>query len=147
MKDIDSVIDALTELQEHVGSVNREHGFRDYTDSVRHDPEALVRVQANALLLIVGEAIEAHEELRAGRPSHQTYYSGGFDMGTTESEQRKRVDRAGRLRKPEGVPSEIADIVIRCLDFADAHGFNLGEIIAEKLAYNETRPFKHGKRF
>lgn len=147
MKNIENIIDALTGLQEHIGEVNTAHGFREYAEGVKGDPEALVRTQANALLLIVGEAIEAHEELRAGRPAHHRYYSGGFDMGTTASEENKSLDRAGRLRKPEGVPSEIADVVIRCLDFADAYGFNLGEIIAEKIAYNETRPYKHGKKF
>lgn len=138
---------ALWNLQRYVGEINREHGFRDYAESVKDDPEALVRTQANALLLIVGEAIEAHEELRRGRRANEKYYSGGFDMGTTESEERKPVDRRGDLRKPEGVPSEIADVVIRCLDFADAYGFDLGEIVASKISYNVTRQFKHGKRF
>ncbi len=50
------------------------------------------------------------------------------------------------MPKPEGVPSEIADIVIRCFDFADEAGFSLINAILEKLAYNNTRAHLHGKQ-
>jgi len=46
--------------------------------------------------------------------------------------------------KPEGVPSELADIVIRALDAAGAWGIDLEAIIDEKLAYNITRGHRHG---
>lgn len=48
--------------------------------------------------------------------------------------------------KPIGVASEIADIIIRCGHFAGKHGIDLEYEVARKLAYNETRPRKHGKR-
>ena len=131
-------------LQKRIGDVNRAHGFREYTDSVRNDPEALARIQANALMLIVGEASEAHEELRKGIPVNETYYSGGYNEEDSMGNPNGPRVNAG---KPEGVPSEIADIVIRCLDFADSNDFDLGAMVAEKIAYNETRPFKHGKKF
>lgn len=44
----------------------------------------------------------------------------------------------------EGVPSELADIVIRVLDLAEYYGIDMGEAIAQKHAYNLTRPYKHG---
>jgi NTP pyrophosphatase (non-canonical NTP hydrolase) len=47
--------------------------------------------------------------------------------------------------KPIGVPSELADVVIRVLHFCGKHGINLGTAILEKMAFNETRPYKHGK--
>ena len=47
--------------------------------------------------------------------------------------------------KPEGVPSELADIVIRVADLAWVEGIDLQAAIEEKLAYNRTRPYKHGK--
>jgi NTP pyrophosphatase (non-canonical NTP hydrolase) len=47
-------------------------------------------------------------------------------------------------RKPEGVPTEMADVVIRVMDFCAEHGIDLaGEILA-KMEYNEGRPFQHG---
>lgn len=132
---------ALTRLQSHVGQVNRDHGFREYSDAL-DDPAALVRSQANAMMLIVGEVAEAHEELRKGHAADETYYP---TRGNPDSPFEKSP--AFGPFKPEGVPSEIADVVIRCLDFADNYGFDLGAIVAEKIAYNETRPYKHGKQF
>lgn len=42
---------------------------------------------------------------------------------------------------------ELADCIIRIMDFADARGLSLGGAIVAKMAYNETRPHKHGKAF
>jgi NTP pyrophosphatase (non-canonical NTP hydrolase) len=45
------------------------------------------------------------------------------------------------------VEEELADCVIRILDMAYAMEYNLGNAILAKMAYNETRPFKHNKAF
>lgn len=43
---------------------------------------------------------------------------------------------------------ELADIVIRCMDIAHEYKQSLGKAIVLKLAYNATRPHKHGgKKF
>ena len=47
--------------------------------------------------------------------------------------------------KPEGFPSEIADILIRVGDLAARMGIDLDQAVAEKMAFNTTRPHKHGK--
>lgn len=52
-----------------------------------------------------------------------------------------------RDAKPEGVAVELADAVIRIADLCGYLGIDLDTVISEKMAYNETRPFKHGKRF
>lgn len=46
--------------------------------------------------------------------------------------------------KPIGVPIEIADIIIRCLDLSEALGVNIQQAVNEKMAYNTTRPERHG---
>lgn len=53
--------------------------------------------------------------------------------------------RAG-IAKPEGVPVELADTVIRVLDTCEAYGIDLGFEIRRKMEYNETRAFRHGGR-
>jgi NTP pyrophosphatase (non-canonical NTP hydrolase) len=40
---------------------------------------------------------------------------------------------------------ELADAVIRIADLAEAEGVDLAAIILAKMAYNETRPYRHGK--
>lgn len=62
------------------------------------------------------------------------------------------------LRKPELPPSpgmegftleeeELADIIIRVLDYAGHYGLRIGQAINAKMAKNEKRPYKHGKQF
>jgi NTP pyrophosphatase (non-canonical NTP hydrolase) len=47
-----------------------------------------------------------------------------------------------------GAEAELADTVIRIMDFAQARGWNLAEAIEAKIAFNQTRPVKHGgKKF
>jgi len=48
------------------------------------------------------------------------------------------------LPKPYGVPIEIADVIIRALNFCGRHGIDIKKAIDEKMAYNKSRPFRHG---
>ena len=117
----------IPELQRQVGVVNTANGWREPIDPVIAE---LLAMQ----MLIVSEVAEATEEARKGYRPDENYYT---EVRTGQ----------GRTLKPEGVPSEIADIVIRCLDFADKYGIDLEAAIEEKLAYNQTRTYRHdGKR-
>jgi len=42
---------------------------------------------------------------------------------------------------------ELADCVIRIMDFAGYHGLDLAEAIIAKFEHNACRPHKHGKKF
>ena len=42
---------------------------------------------------------------------------------------------------------EIADVIIRTLDLCGALGIDIDGHINAKIAYNKSRPFKHGKQF
>jgi NTP pyrophosphatase (non-canonical NTP hydrolase) len=45
------------------------------------------------------------------------------------------------------VEDELADIIIRCLDFAGHLGIDIDRAVKWKMMYNEERPHKHGKNF
>ena len=81
---------------------------------------------AERLALIASEVFEAFEDVRAGRPLNENYGTGD---------------------KPEGVPSELADIIIRTLDLSTEWGVDIQGAVTEKLAYNRTRDYRHGKKF
>jgi NTP pyrophosphatase (non-canonical NTP hydrolase) len=46
-----------------------------------------------------------------------------------------------------GVEAELADCIIRIMDMAPARHWRIGEALVAKMAYNEGRPYKHGKEF
>lgn len=98
----------------------------------------------DAIALIHSELSEALEEMRAGnrirpgQPVPMVYYSGGGYVASAPTEC---------CKKPEGVAVELADAVIRIADLCGYLGIDLEKAIAEKMAYNETRPYKHGKQF
>lgn len=45
------------------------------------------------------------------------------------------------------VEEEAADLMIRLLDWCGGTRLRLGEAILAKMAFNENRPFMHGKKF
>lgn len=73
------------------------------------------------------ELSEAFEEYRCGKKYNETYYENG--------------------NKPCGIPSELADVIIRICDFCGAHEIDIEKIIEEKMSYNKNRAYKHnGKK-
>lgn len=46
--------------------------------------------------------------------------------------------------KPEGYGVEMADCIIRILDCCDYMGIDIDQAITRKIAYNRTRPYRHG---
>ena len=50
-------------------------------------------------------------------------------------------------RKPEGAAVEMADCLIRILDWFGHEGIDLEKVLLLKHEYNKKRPWKHGKAF
>lgn len=47
-----------------------------------------------------------------------------------------------------GIEEELADCIIRIMDFAERRGYNVARAIVDKIAYNRSRSYKHGgKKF
>lgn len=45
---------------------------------------------------------------------------------------------------PRGVPIELADVILRILDYSETHGINIQKAIETKMEFNKTRPYRHG---
>lgn len=124
-------MNTIANLQIRAYAQSVDKGFHD--NAPASGPEKLAN-DSMKIALMHSELSEALEELRAGLPVNETYYSLG--------------DKPGQRSKPEGVPAELADVVIRIMDFCGANDINLEAAIVEKLAYNATRSRMHGgKKF
>lgn len=109
---------SLNELAQEIHAVSQGKGFW---------PESTERNPGEVLMLIVTEVAEAMEAIRDGYPLDEMEYG-------------------GELRnKPIGVPSEMADIVIRVLDACAGWGIDIDTAVREKIDYNRTRDRLHGR--
>lgn len=74
------------------------------------------------------ELSEAWEEIRNGHKPNEVYYN------------------PDNPTKPEGFPIELADTIIRILHIAGQYDLDMDSLIELKMAYNETRPYRHGNK-
>lgn len=42
--------------------------------------------------------------------------------------------------------AELADVVLRIMDYCTFHGLPVAQVIIEKMQYNATRPYRHGDK-
>lgn len=98
------------------------------------------------MVLIHSELSEALEEYRNGREPTEIYYT---DSVCTENGRLcvpDAEDECGAYRrgKPEGIPIELADVIIRILDYCGYAGIDIDTAISQKNEYNRCRPYRHG---
>jgi hypothetical protein len=114
--------EGLNRLAEAINYWANEKGFWDFQKTEGVLPDSKL-VKNTKLLLVVSELVECMEGLR--KPGSHPSQLSGF---TNEEE-------------------EIADAIIRLLDYAGQYDLRIGEAVLAKMAYNEGRPYKHGKAF
>jgi NTP pyrophosphatase (non-canonical NTP hydrolase) len=59
----------------------------------------------------------------------------------------KEGRRSDKIPAFWAIEEELADAVIRIMNYAQSGGLRLPEAIEAKALYNTTRQYKHGKRF
>lgn len=100
-----------------------------------------LRLLIEKLALIHAEASEGIEALRdAHLDPSKTYYK--IDGTWVEASEVSKEERL--TLKPEGLGSELADVVIRVGDLAGLAGIDLAAEIFYKMAFNTTRSYRHG---
>lgn len=121
----------------------RRNGFYEFPDT----PESVSNaVKAQHLALIHGEVSECLEAVRQDR-----YTRGNMEHVQdviTEKDTDLFVEGFEKYVK-NTVEDEVVDILLRTLNFASFIGMKdtLEAHISMKMRYNDTRPYKHGKKF
>ena len=95
----------------------KDHGWHDSTRTI-----------GDLICLMHSELSEALEEHRNGHSPSEVYFNDD------------------KPNKPEGIPVELADCIIRIFDFCGLHDINLEAVLKQKMEYNRTRPYRHGNK-
>ena len=131
-------LSSLAEFQNLTFAINTANGWYEDIES---------RTLGDDCMLLISEASELFEEHRNGHRLMEVYYThdkncpnipgqklAGWEQGIVEC----------CIPKPEGIPTEAADLLIRLLDFCKRRGINLAAETKDKLSYNLTRGYRHG---
>jgi NTP pyrophosphatase (non-canonical NTP hydrolase) len=110
---------ALNEIRNIVHQNAVDHGFHNFEED---DGQFVTR----AMMLLNTETAELFEAYR----NHKL----------TEP-----CDKSHKMEEPlTNEEEEIADIIIRALDYAGRMKLDIGRAVAIKHAYNVSRPYRHG---
>jgi NTP pyrophosphatase (non-canonical NTP hydrolase) len=90
------------------------------------------------LMLVVSELAEALEADREGKWACLAIQD-FLDPSMPKAEYENRVRGT--------VQEELADTIIRVADIAGIYKIDLDWHVKAKMAYNQTRPYKHGKKY
>ena len=117
---------SLKGMQARVRTVNEANGWFDSDDRTFGDDMALLHSE-------VSEAFEA------------------FRLWGVEDVTRKLCEPVNdahydtnHICKPEGIGSELADVLVRLLDTCERYDIDLEAEFNRKLEYNATRGYRHG---
>lgn len=137
----------LNEWRDEIHKVAKEHGWWDKERSF-----------GDIIALCHSELSEALEEYRNDKPL--LYYECSVDPRINdicvykENEEHEcplsELAACGRCifkhPKPEGIAIELADCIIRILDYCGYAGIDIEEAVRIKHKFNETRPYRHGNK-
>lgn len=127
----------------------------EHAEKVLSAPKAhkeLAREQALQLQMVMPAFSVNLNQLQSGIAQwmqHQGFWESdnkGEKLALIHSEVSETLE-AVRKGDTENEVEELADIVIRVLDYAGYFGFDLAAAIHTKMHRNYLRPYKHGKAF
>lgn len=146
-----SVATGLSVLLDAVTANNYEKGWRPRPDQPMGHT---TRNMGELIALLHSEVSEAFEAYRNNEPvlwfEHNVKVNGETQIsgpGSGFADQSYLTDTdtgEAVLGKPQGIASELADVLIRLVDMAQEHDIPLISATISKHEFNQTRAFRHG---
>lgn len=131
---------ALEDMHEHVQK-------RIYDTAFEHGWWEEDRTFGDIIALMHSELSEALEHFRDGDNMHEIKFMHATNcrlFGQYTDVATPGWHGCSCIPKPDGVAVELADVIIRILDAAQGKDIPVLQAIAIKMAYNDTRPYRHG---
>jgi NTP pyrophosphatase (non-canonical NTP hydrolase) len=126
-----TVSKTLADMQARVHEINVTNGWFDGPPRAFGDDIALLHSE-------VSEAYEAYRQWKLRDTTNELCRS-------IEHEPGEPLEQT-HLCKPEGVGSELADVLVRLLDTCERTGIDIQYEFDRKVDYNLTRGYRHGNK-
>lgn len=145
-KDKAQKINALLAVQREIFETAENSGWHERD---RELPEALALIHSE-----VSEALEAYRDGMEETSNQYRYKRADIDPDPAYEDSEYLFsaiaslpsihDGEPVLGKPEGVASELADVIIRVLDYSEEKDIDTIRVMLQKMEYNKTRGYRHG---
>lgn len=143
----------IKEMTEYVHGIAKSHGFWEDTDNLMLSLGANTKVLQSLIIgqkiaLIHSELSEALEADRKGIWANKEEYEIGTGITFDDLVEDTNVQNT-MFKKyiKDSVEDEIADAAIRIMDLCGYLGIDLEWHIEKKAEYNNSRPYKHDKKY
>ncbi|MDV3706681.1 hypothetical protein CMU55_19450 [Elizabethkingia anophelis] len=146
----------LNELSQQIYEQNEDKGFYEDGNKLRtlvaNEAPELMPVLENLITgqriaLITSEASEALEADRKNKSVNEVRYFDEAWKNTANEVSDETFKHSFEGVVKDTMEDEIADILIRVLDFCGANNIDIDFHVQAKLRYNSLRPYKHGKNY
>lgn len=118
----------LNALATDINKISSGHGF--WPEEGRNFGEMIALAHSE-----LSEALEAHRD--GDKPPYWEAHTQDCNFSS----------RCICNPKPEGTAVELVDCIIRCLDTLKSLDVDIDGVLLKKMMYNESRPFKHGRKY
>jgi NTP pyrophosphatase (non-canonical NTP hydrolase) len=117
-----------------------------HENAVKHGWWETERSFGEQIALMHSELSEALEEFRNGHNTTEIYTKCKMNEIKAVGGGGCGVCKNCPVNKPEGIPIELADCIIRIFDTCGKYGIDLENALKIKMEYNKNRPYKHGNK-